>query len=179
MGIWNKNGELVGSINLTPQAEDQHLGEVGYYLGEEFQRHGYATRAVETLTDYAFGEGGFHTVFGDVHKRNNASAEVLLGAGYADHDWSDGQNKYYAYADHIAIRRQPGTDIADGVNTQPYPWKKIMTDELSDLARETVEILGNDAFEQIIETFQRFKRPSNFVKESWEQNRGWFLKWVF
>jgi RimJ/RimL family protein N-acetyltransferase len=176
MGIWNSDGELVGTINLTPQAEDLQTGEVRYYLGEEFQGHGYATIAVETITDYAFQQGGFHTLFGDVHKKNEGSEAVLQAAGYVDHDWSDGQNKYYAYADHIAIRRKPGTTIADGVNTKPYRWDRIIRGEVSDLAKETIEIIGENAFLNILEISQRFKIEGRI--SNWQEASGWYLGWV-
>ena len=45
-GIWDAEGVLVGSINLTPDGDNPKRGEIGYYLGGELQNRGYMTKAV-------------------------------------------------------------------------------------------------------------------------------------
>lgn len=80
--IRNKEGVIVGSINLTPIPGEQRSGEVGYYLGAQHQGRGYMTRAVQTLTAYAFQTLGYDVLSGTVHNENLPSARVLLKAGY-------------------------------------------------------------------------------------------------
>jgi RimJ/RimL family protein N-acetyltransferase len=91
-GIRNKTGEYMGSINLTSQGF--HQGEVGYYVGEEFTGKGYTTKAVQTLTDYAFVNLGYEVLFGVVAEGNTASMKVLKKAGYVQaRSYTDVQGK--------------------------------------------------------------------------------------
>lgn len=80
--IRNQQGFIVGSINLTPDQADQHQGEIGYYLGQEFTGQGYVTRAIDTLSDQAINGWGFHTLYGNVVAENVASIRALQRAGY-------------------------------------------------------------------------------------------------
>lgn len=105
-GIRNRDGVLVGSINLTPQARNRQRGEIGYYLGAEFQGKGYTTRAVETLTDYAFDQGGYEVLYGDVASRNIASERVLMMAGYIDYEGLKGKTRFFAYKDYLKGKKQ-------------------------------------------------------------------------
>ena len=81
-GIWNAEGILVGSINLTPDVDDAQKGEIGYYLGKEFQGNGYMRRAVETLMNYAFNVLNYRELYGKVVKGNIASENVFVKLGY-------------------------------------------------------------------------------------------------
>ncbi len=89
--IRNAQGEVVGSINLTPDKDTSERGEIGYYLGSEFQGKGYAGRAVERLTEYAFQELGYETLFGEVAEGNNPSVKVLEGTGYRETGRNEGK----------------------------------------------------------------------------------------
>ena len=82
--IRNKQGQFVGSINITPDEKNPESAEVGYYLGSEFQKRGYAGRAVESLTVYGFNVLGYKTIYGDVSHENTASINVLLRAGFKE-----------------------------------------------------------------------------------------------
>lgn len=92
--IRNKQGNLVGSINLTPDENDLTSGEIGYYLGFEFQKQGYMRRAVQTLTDYGFESLGYKIIYGDVAEGNTASASVLHKAGYQEAGGHDGKIRF-------------------------------------------------------------------------------------
>ena len=92
--IRNKEGQFVGSINITPDEENQRVAEIGYYLGSEFQRQGYMAKAVEMLTDYGFETLAYKTIYGDVTKGNTASSSVLLNAGYKETGRLDGKIRY-------------------------------------------------------------------------------------
>ncbi len=80
MGIWNTH-TFVGSANITflPYG----FAEVGYYLGKEHLKRGYATLSVVALTNYAFNQRGCENVFAHAHKQNIPSIRVLERAGYA------------------------------------------------------------------------------------------------
>jgi ribosomal-protein-serine acetyltransferase len=81
-GIINKADVLVGTINLTPDNNDPRKGEIGYYLGAEFQGQGYVNKAIGALTDYAFQNLGYKNLFGSVHPDNMRSIRALRGNGY-------------------------------------------------------------------------------------------------
>lgn len=83
-GIRNKDGVLVGSINLTPDDDNRERGEIGYYLGAAFQKKGYARQAVMLLTEYAFNRLGYRELYGKVVEENELSGKVLAGAGYRE-----------------------------------------------------------------------------------------------
>lgn len=90
-GIRNKEGVLVGSINVTPDEDNPQRGEIGYYLGEEYQKKGYTRQAVEFLTDYAFEHLGYQTLYGEVAEGNDTSIRVLERAGYQETKRKDGK----------------------------------------------------------------------------------------
>jgi len=92
--IRNRERQLVGSINLTPDENDPTQGEIGYYLSAEFQRQGYMGKAVTALTDYGFSVLNYETIYGDVAEGNIASVSVLLKAGYKETGEHDGKIRY-------------------------------------------------------------------------------------
>ncbi|MDD2822867.1 MAG: GNAT family N-acetyltransferase [Candidatus Daviesbacteria bacterium] len=83
-GIRDAQGTLLGSINLTPEKDNPHKGEIGYYLGKEATGKGYTTKAVNLLTDYAFNHLGYQELYGIVANTNKPSQEVLRRAGYKE-----------------------------------------------------------------------------------------------
>ena len=85
-GVRNSKGIYVGSINVTPSVENRDVGEIGYYIGSEFQGYGYTTKAVEMLSDYAFENLGYQELFGSVVDGNIGSVRVLQNAGYSERE---------------------------------------------------------------------------------------------
>lgn len=83
LGIRHKEGMYMGSINLTPKGEPNH-GEIGYYIGKEFGGKGVTTKATVTLTDYAFNNLGYESIFAVVVEGNDGSVRVLEKAGYVE-----------------------------------------------------------------------------------------------
>jgi ribosomal-protein-serine acetyltransferase len=53
LGIWFQ-GKLVGVIGYHSIEWVNRTTSIGYWLGEPFQRRGLATKACQSLTDYAF-----------------------------------------------------------------------------------------------------------------------------
>jgi len=75
--------ELVGGIGLELQEDvHRHAAEIGYWLGEPFWGRGIATRAVQTLTGWAFGRFSLVRIYARVFSSNPASARVLEKCGY-------------------------------------------------------------------------------------------------
>ncbi|WP_181304492.1 GNAT family N-acetyltransferase [Rufibacter sp. XAAS-G3-1] len=54
-GIWRKEtGDYIGDITLRRLARGKPFSEVGYYLGEQAEGHGYATEALKGIARHAF-----------------------------------------------------------------------------------------------------------------------------
>ncbi len=89
-GIRNSDEILVGFIKLTPDDIVTKSGEVGYYLGKEFQGRGYMTKGVRLITDYAFNTLKYEQLYGKVALGNTASVYVLERNSYAFSEIQDG-----------------------------------------------------------------------------------------
>jgi len=85
LGIWSGLC-LVGNIDLAPMTNAEtcrnDLAEVGYWVGSEFCRQGFATVATVALTERALYKMGFLAILARVHKKNGASRRVLERAGF-------------------------------------------------------------------------------------------------
>lgn len=82
--IRNKDGKIVGGINLTPESDDPKTGEIGYYLGAEEIGYGYASMAVEALTKFGFENLGYEVIYGKVAETNTPSIKVLNSTGFTE-----------------------------------------------------------------------------------------------
>jgi ribosomal-protein-alanine N-acetyltransferase len=77
-------GLLVGSVGIRPQSGwREHLGEIGYWVGEEHWGKGIATAALKQMTDYGFNNLKFRKLYAPVLAPNVASMRVLAKGGYA------------------------------------------------------------------------------------------------
>jgi ribosomal-protein-serine acetyltransferase len=77
-GIW-VDGRAAGTIGLRVNLL-QNNGELGYWIGEEFEGRGLITRACRLFIDHAFGELGLHRISlhaGVGNQRSRAVAERL------------------------------------------------------------------------------------------------------
>lgn len=76
--------ELVGVVGITPgEYENERSAEIGYWLGEAHWGNGYATAALQQMTDAVFEETEIVRLFAPVFSGNQASMRVLEKAGYA------------------------------------------------------------------------------------------------
>ncbi|MEO1104051.1 MAG: GNAT family N-acetyltransferase, partial [Pseudomonadota bacterium] len=66
---------FIGAVGLTPKEE--RSAELGYWLGEPFWGHGYATEAASAVLAVAHGRFGLATIQSGYYKGNEASANVL------------------------------------------------------------------------------------------------------
>ncbi len=75
--------EAIGAIGLKLHEEgSRRSAEIGYWLGQPFWGKGIATRAVRTLTAWAFQNFDLERIFAYVFEWNHPSARVLLKAGF-------------------------------------------------------------------------------------------------
>ncbi len=81
-GIQLKNGPLVGTISIHSIHDGFERGEVGYALAKQYWNQGYATEALQTIVDYAFGTVGFNRLEAHHSIYNPASGAVLIKAGF-------------------------------------------------------------------------------------------------
>lgn len=76
-------GLFVGSVGITPQSGwREHLGEIGYWVGEDYWGKGIATAALLQMTDYGFSHRHFRKLVAPVLAPNDASMRVLEKCGY-------------------------------------------------------------------------------------------------
>jgi ribosomal-protein-alanine N-acetyltransferase len=78
-GIWERDtGTLVGRIALANVVRGAwQNATLGYFVGQEWGRRGYATEAVRQVVDFAFGSARLHRVQAAAMPRNIASVRVL------------------------------------------------------------------------------------------------------
>ena len=73
-------GTFVGSIGFV--GETDGAPEIGYWIGRPYWDHGYASEALETLIDHAFGALGLDRLVARVVLANRASHRVLEKCGF-------------------------------------------------------------------------------------------------
>jgi [ribosomal protein S5]-alanine N-acetyltransferase len=75
-----ESGELIGGIGLGITARHKR-GGLGYWLGVDFWRQGYATEAASAVLDYGFHSLELHRIEAGHYPRNPASGRVLEKIG--------------------------------------------------------------------------------------------------
>ena len=76
--------EAIGAIGLMIGADvHRYTAEMGYWLGEPFWGRGIMTRAVRSLTEWAFDTLGLHRISAEPYATNPGSHRVLEKAGFA------------------------------------------------------------------------------------------------
>jgi len=96
-----EDGQLVGAITLSNVRRGvAQMASVGYWVGQPYARRGYTVAAVRAVCRFAFEQLGLHRVEAACIPTNEASAGVLLKAGFEeegfakaylkiDGDWRD------------------------------------------------------------------------------------------
>jgi RimJ/RimL family protein N-acetyltransferase len=74
---------FIGPFSIHAIEENNHIGEIGYWLNKDVRGNGYGAIGCKMITDYAFETLGFRRLAGLVDNENQASKKVLLNAGYA------------------------------------------------------------------------------------------------
>ena len=82
--------ELAGACGLELDHDQAEKAWLGYWLGERFWGRGLATRIVELMVGYAFGELGLKCLGATVHPDNLASQKVLGKNGFSVRSFQPG-----------------------------------------------------------------------------------------
>ena len=97
-GAVELDGEVVGRALIAAIVRGGfQSGVVGYWVAEPVSGRGVASSALEQLVRYAFGDLGLHRLEAATTLANEASARVLLKAGFEQYGvapaylWMDGQ----------------------------------------------------------------------------------------
>lgn len=76
------NKKLVGAIGIKINKHREHIGEIGYFIDEDYWGKGIATRAVKLVEKIGFDELGIKRMEIVMNPRNKASEKVAIKAGY-------------------------------------------------------------------------------------------------
>jgi RimJ/RimL family protein N-acetyltransferase len=71
---------LIGAISLMLDGNNRRA-ELGYWVGQPFWGHGYATEAARTMLDFGFEGLGLNRIFAHHMEDNPASGRVLSNIG--------------------------------------------------------------------------------------------------
>lgn len=85
----------VGTTSFWPSEETVSKAELGYWVGPDYQRQGYASEAVELMIEYGFQQLGFHRIEARVYEYNEASQNLLDGLGFVH----EGSHREAAFID--------------------------------------------------------------------------------
>lgn len=77
-----KSENIVGYITVDVPFEQLGIGEIGYVIGEKYQKHGYAREAVHCiLTEYLI-KRNFYLIEAKCNETNTASRKLLEQSGF-------------------------------------------------------------------------------------------------
>lgn len=76
-----QDGAIIGAAGYAAMDEGSEI-EIGYWLGEDYWGHGYATEAAQAVVDHAFSQGSFERIHGRCRVANPASRRVLEKSGF-------------------------------------------------------------------------------------------------
>ena len=85
-GLWavclKETGELIGDCGLTLQMiNGSSCPEIGYHIGADRQRKGYATEAAIAVRDWTFRNTAFDTVYSYMKYTNEPSMKTAMAYG--------------------------------------------------------------------------------------------------
>ena len=75
-----ETSELIGAIGLVFHA-DQHMAELGYWVGVPYWGRGYCTEAAQELLHYGFKQRNLNRIFARHMTKNPASGRVMQKIG--------------------------------------------------------------------------------------------------
>ena len=79
---FRSNDALLGTCTLFNLDITHRRAEIGYALGRQYWRMGYAHEALQALLRHAFDELNLHRIEADVDPRNSASIRTLERLGF-------------------------------------------------------------------------------------------------
>lgn len=102
-----KDDNPIGCVSLLIHPDGNHWwgegsAELGYWVGEEYQKKGYATEASKRLIERAFNELDIKQLYATYRAENTASKRVLEKLGF----------EYYTQLNNVNYLNQPFCEIA-------------------------------------------------------------------
>ncbi|MGC5327353.1 GNAT family N-acetyltransferase [Brevibacillus sp. SYSU BS000544] len=76
----NHTSELMGCISILIDQEN-HVGELGYWLGKPYWQNGYTTEAAERVLQFGFEELKLNRIYACAMQKNKASTSVMQKIG--------------------------------------------------------------------------------------------------
>ena len=76
------NGALIGDCALRATRTDPRQAELAFSFARAYQRHGYASEAVQSVLGYAFTTLEMHRVFSITDTRNARAQRLLERTGF-------------------------------------------------------------------------------------------------
>lgn len=103
LAITNEAGALVGRININGITRGAlESASLGFWVGQEHNGTGVATRAVAEARGHAFGELGLHRLQAETLDHNHASQRVLTHNGFTRYGTAPGYLKIAGrWQDHL------------------------------------------------------------------------------
>ena len=83
-GIWNSKDQQIGQIQLKNLDWEIPSGELGYFIGESWQRRGFAAEALNALVRLAFNEVGLERIFVRILLSNQPSLLLVQKLGFQE-----------------------------------------------------------------------------------------------
>ena len=79
--VLKDNKETIGTISINKVEKDHHYCNVGYVIRYPYWGNGYATEALETISNYLL-DSGYHLVECTCNELNKQSSRVMEKAGF-------------------------------------------------------------------------------------------------
>ena len=96
------NGETAGILDFHTIRKGSKIAEIGYWLGEDFQKRGIMIRAVKALINYGFTELGLNKVEIKVASENEKSRAIPERLGFVEEGiLRQAEWLYDHYVDHV------------------------------------------------------------------------------
>lgn len=80
--VEDEKQEMLGYVGFDLISARYLRAELSYFIADKYKGHGYATRALKLLTDYALGELGMRRVYLEIAEENLPSMRVAEKGGF-------------------------------------------------------------------------------------------------
>ncbi|WP_112180032.1 GNAT family N-acetyltransferase [Paraliobacillus zengyii] len=95
-------GDIAGTIGFNTLNKNDKMGDIGYWLGKDFQGNGIMTRAFMSIIDYGFNELGLNRIEISVATDNKKSRALPERFGFkVEAELRQAEWLYDHYVDHV------------------------------------------------------------------------------
>jgi [ribosomal protein S5]-alanine N-acetyltransferase len=105
-----KGKKVIGMANIYSLNYKDKRAKIGYWIGKQYRRKGYAIEASKAMIDFAFGELQFNKLTGKTLAENKASNSLLKRLGFRK----------------MGIAKQD--QCVDGILKDCYIWEMLKND---------------------------------------------------